>query len=264
VPYGRGLFVQTVPVQWIDSDDALRWVRSAARDPTAGETAGFDLEGWEDSAWVLHTMFEDPRIEAGLSYQDVHRKDLNAGAVAPLVVGNINVDDKAILTGIPLGRTEDPGQGWIRLRWTDLASRIDAPMARCGYPPCHRWFPGPSWPANVRPPSEGSLDRTALQALLEVLARYSQGGLSTPVTGYYVTMATRAWDHARVFAGRLEEVEGLYDDDAVVASPTNFWSSDRTWFVYTDWDLLGTKVSGSADLVDGLRDNPDLELIRFP
>ena len=77
-------------------------------------------------------------------------------------------------------------------------------------------------------------------------------------------MATRTWGGCLTATGPLETVASMYDDKAVVASPTNFWPSDRSWFVYTDWDLLGTKVSGPAELIEALRMHPTLEVLDFP
>jgi hypothetical protein len=251
-------------VERVDPNEALEWLRGAAPDAGAGETAGFDLSGWEASAWVLHTMFERPGADSHLSYQDVHQLGLRSGSLDPLMIGEVNFDDKAVVTGIPLGRTADPGPGWARLRWSDFGGRVNAPMATCGYPPCFKWFPGPSWPANIRPPAEGSLDRGALLALLEVLAAHSKSGLSTRTTCFFVAMATRHWKGPLVFSGPLAEVATLYDDEGVVASPSNFWPIDGSWFVLTDWDLLGTKVSGPPRLIDDLHAHPELEVVDFP
>jgi hypothetical protein len=35
-------------------------------------------------------------------------------------------------------------------------------------------------------------------------------------------------------------------------SPSNFWPVDHRWFVWTDWDLEGTKVSGDPQLIQAL------------
>ena len=46
-----------------------------------------------------------------------------------------------------------------------------------------------------------------------------------------------------------------------IGTPSNFWPSDRSWFVYTDWDLWGTKVSGPAVLINAIRSDPNLETL---
>jgi len=54
----------------------------------------------------------------------------------------------------------------------------------------------------------------------------------------------------------------VYDEDE--RSPSNFWPADQSWFVYTDWDLQGTKVSGSAALIAALVEDLRLETIVGP
>lgn len=217
------------------------------------------------NVWVLHTMFEHPRVDPRLSHHEVHQQGFCSGSVGPLVIGGVNIDDEAVVTGIPLGRTADPGPGWARPRWSDFAIRVGAPMASRSYPPCCKWFPGPSWPASIRPPAVGgSLDRGALLALLEALAADTQAGLSAQTTCFLVPTATRHWKKPLVFSGPLSQVADLYDDEPMVASPSNFWPADRSWFVLTDWDLLGTKVSGSSRLIEDLHCHPELEVVQFP
>ena len=40
----------------------------------------------------------------------------------------------------------------------------------------------------------------------------------------------------------------------------NIWPAAREWFVYTDWDGWGTKVSGPAELIERLAADPELEV----
>ena len=44
-----------------------------------------------------------------------------------------------------------------------------------------------------------------------------------------------------------------------VGSPSNWSPIDRTWMVFTDWDLWATKVSGPIELIESIRSAPDLE-----
>jgi hypothetical protein len=44
-----------------------------------------------------------------------------------------------------------------------------------------------------------------------------------------------------------------------------FWPPDSSWFIYTDWDLMATRISGSQTLSsrlnrDGLSSEPELEI----
>ncbi|WP_311214273.1 MULTISPECIES: hypothetical protein [unclassified Arthrobacter] len=44
-------------------------------------------------------------------------------------------------------------------------------------------------------------------------------------------------------------------------TPEFWWPEDRAWVVWTDWDLLGSKVFGSKELIESLRRHPDLETL---
>jgi hypothetical protein len=47
-------------------------------------------------------------------------------------------------------------------------------------------------------------------------------------------------------------------------SPTNIWPGDNAWFVYTDADLWGTRVSGTDDLIQAITGDDELEAIVRP
>ena len=61
----------------------------------------------------------------------------------------------------------------------------------------------------------------------------------------------------------LSDVLVLYDDEEMGGGPSNIWAADRSWFVYTDWDLWGTKVSGSAHLIGSLFADNDMEAVEL-
>ena len=62
----------------------------------------------------------------------------------------------------------------------------------------------------------------------------------------------------------LAELPDIYDWPEVCASPSNIWPEDRSWFVYSDWDLSGTRVSGTAKLIDAVVADLKLETINYP
>jgi hypothetical protein len=45
-------------------------------------------------------------------------------------------------------------------------------------------------------------------------------------------------------------------------TPDNVWPADRSWLLTTDWDLWGTRVAGSPDVVASLEADPELETLR--
>ena len=44
-------------------------------------------------------------------------------------------------------------------------------------------------------------------------------------------------------------------------TPEFWWPEDRAWLVWTDWDLMGTKVFGNHEMVGTLRDHSDIETL---
>ena len=114
---------------------------------------GYDREGWADSIWVLHAMFERDRVP-DVTYEEIRRRAIDEGAKDPMAAWNENTSEEVIAamrkasggvivltadglvdTGIPLGsrhrnhRGDDcAGQRWPPVR----ASRWEP------RPPCRR------------------------------------------------------------------------------------------------------------------------------
>jgi hypothetical protein len=206
-------------------------------------------------------MYQDPALQGFGTHDEWRKRAIEVGALAPLIVGDINLDERSTNTGIGLGYAVRPGKVWQRLSWHEYIQRTGALGASCEFPPCFRWFPRGSWPFSIEPPPEGSLDEESFAALIDVLSRVSSGGSETECLAYYAPLATRDYDHPHVWRGPLRSVPSLVDEfgGPYGSSPSNFWPADRAWFVWTDWDLEGTKVSGSRDVVSAVRTNDVLE-----
>jgi hypothetical protein len=164
------------------------------------------------------------------------------------------------------------GSEWTVLRWSEFFARIGvSPQEQDWWDPrrFHTWAfdAGPNL-LGVLSPAEGDLDPEVLLPLLRCLADHSALASDTPCFVY--------WDHVAVFwqddsyggklyEGPLGEIPSLIgpggDGDPPDPSPTNFWPTDRSWFVFTDPDSSATKVSGSTSLIGALRAHPDLETI---
>jgi hypothetical protein len=235
----------------------LAWLESQ----DLGDTiAGFDPSGWEASTWILHAIYEKACRGEDVTHDDVWRSGRAAGTIPPLVFGDLDIEallpDDAVMTGTPLGRTQHPGEGWTRVRWAELADRLGIdPFAQ--HPcPGDGSFPFASWPASISPPGEGSLDRGQFVRLTHHLATESG---DTRCFAHYSPLASGEYDEAVLYVGPLAEIVDLYDETSLTGSPTNFWPEDRSWFVYTNWDLWGTKVSGNRQLIDELERDPELE-----
>lgn len=234
------------------------------RERSGGEDGctGFDAGGWEDSTWVLHSMFEQPGSDGSATHDDVLRAALRSGDIVPQSEGERILHERCTSVGCSMSMGI-PMPGWVRLHWRELAKRLSIDLLGNKYPPCFRWFPYSSWPANLEPPNEGTLDSTCLAALTDVLAAWSRDGRVAPCAAFYSPVA----DGLRFNELCMHEV-ALGDIVKLVrpvghqqGTPNNFWPVDKSWMVFTDHDLWGTKVSGPRSLIDALRASRELECI---
>ncbi|HEV3379947.1 MAG TPA: hypothetical protein VG142_03015 [Trebonia sp.] len=247
-----------------EPDTELSWLTARA-DPE--DVTGYDAGGWEASTWVLHAMYENPGLPQDVTHDELHLSRLARGLVQPLIIGGLNLDDATTVTGIPLGFVPRPGSPWRRLRWSDYAARAGRVIgAGQPGPPGQHWFPSGSWPASIYPPPEGSLDEVSLDTLLHVLADHSADGADTACYAFYAPVATSDFNHPTLLTGPLRAVRDLVEGERppwlrVQSTPSNFWPHDRSWFAWTDWDLWGTKISGSTGIIDAIQAAPELETV---
>jgi hypothetical protein len=259
-----GGFRQTESVEAIPFENAVTWMQEKLilSENLAGGYGGYDVTGWPSDTWILNAMWEMTDSDSTLTHDEVRRAAIARGLIEPRMIGEINFEEVGVLTGGTLGLNQSPGNGWKRLRWADLAARTNAPTSDSGVPPCHKWFEYRSWPARILPPAEGSLDLDSLGALLKILSRHSSKGDSTECSCYYSPLAGRLGKEPMVLKGTLSEVISTSLD--LRFTPSNLWPDDRSWFVFTDADLWGTKVSGSFELTNDLRLAGELETSAYP
>jgi hypothetical protein len=68
---------------------------------------------------------------------------------------------------------------------------------------------------------------------------------------------------ATVYAGKLSDVPALVASQRGTAfTPNNIWPADRSWLIYTDFDLEATRVSGSTEVIEALRADDHLDTVR--
>lgn len=245
-----------------DPDAACAWLKRRLPPGQNGFT-GYEAQGWETSVWILHAMYENPALPTDMTHDDVHRAGLASGEIEPLIIGDINFEERdGWVTGGSIGRAGWPGEGWTRLRWHDLAKRLGIRLHDSYYPTTQQ-FPYTSWPLSIEPPTEGSMDRDQFLRLIQHLAEASEHGGATECRCYYSPLTSEDMQTRVVYAGELHELVDLYESDDVTGSPTNFWPTDRSWLVYTDWDLCGTRVSGDERLINAIATDRTLE-VRTP
>jgi hypothetical protein len=266
-----------------ESAERMRWL--SGEWPPPDGCAGCEIaEGWPAAAWVLNAMYERADIQGGLTHHELNRQAIAAGLREPAIVNGVNLDEVTVTTGVGLGFAEAPGPPWRRLTWAELGGRdgfgFDAvagnwpeqrfiPQADWvdpGVMPAATWplvYPDAqsSWPANILPPAEGSLDESSLLALIEVLSRHTSPE-ALGDCGFYYGVVVFLSD-PMVYAGELRDLPDLVKAQRGSRfTPSNFWPADHSWLVYTAYDLHSTQVAGSASLIDALCEHGDLDTVR--
>ncbi|HEY2354158.1 MAG TPA: hypothetical protein VGH79_04585 [Gaiellaceae bacterium] len=246
----------------IHETDALDWLREATPPDTSVYT-GFEALGFPASTWIPHAMYENAELPGGLTHDDVRKIEVESGAVERDVIGDLDLDGmNLVLSGSGLGKSSRPGPEWRRLFWSELGDRMDIDPFAAAKHPCHRSFPFRSWPANIEPPAEGSLDVEQLFRVIQHLAVEEPRGRAAECYCWYCPLASDVDEgDGHLYRGQLGDVFDLYLKDDVFGSPTNMWPTDQSWLVYTDYDLWATRVSGSVDLIEALKSDPELETV---
>jgi hypothetical protein len=216
-----------------------------------GAGLGFDPSGWDAQVWILHAMYENHSLPNDITHKDARKPTTYAG---------IDLEASGGMLVENLGGSQSPGRGWVRLRWDELARRLQVdPFAADGVP-SFASFPYESWPLNIQPPPEGSLDREQFARLLHHLAQLSPNGEQEECHAFYAVLREHSFAEHVVFRCNLRELSLMYEGEHD-GSPTNIWPCDRSWFIYTDWDLLATKVSGSRELARRVLADDQLEAV---
>jgi hypothetical protein len=100
--------------------------------------------------------------------------------------------------------------------------------------------------------------------LITVLAAHARAGRNSPCFAFYGSLpAGFDFDNVHLWSGPLGRIPDLIDQQGgpYGFSPTNFWPAERDWFVWTDYDLEATKVSGDPALISALHAEPRLECV---
>lgn len=212
----------------------------------------------EDSVWILHNQYVCP-------------PGIDPGALA----------DEDNPNPYPVA----PPPDFVRVRWQEVADIKGVPLRGAFWdglevPPCFRWdaflgwreasliLPGADF---VYQPVDATIGQVELEALLPLLraatttdrmeGMFHAEGLFEDYTLGRVRDA-ESLVHQRVFSFKLGELlptmlrPGLPDE-----TPEFWWPEDRAWVVWTDYDLKGSKVFGSKELIEELRQHPDLETL---
>ena len=143
-------------------------------------------------------MYENSSLAGLGAHDDIHRQRLDAGTIAPLIIGDVNLDDGTTVTGAALGWVVNPGAPWVRVTWTEYLARFPDFVPNRSVPPCFRWFPSESQPVAIEPPPEGAMDGDSLDALVRLLAGHEQARGAREVLAFYSSMASGDFDQVHL------------------------------------------------------------------
>lgn len=226
-----------------------------------GDT-GFDLRSFPASTWLIHAMYEKD-MDSPISHDDLEKRQIALGLIAPSAIDGVDLSAVTTSTGVALGWTKAPPAPYRRIRWRDYATRNSLPILVEGQWPGHRGFrpgdAGDNWRENVVPPAEGSIDEESWLELVSVLVAHSRLGASTRCTAFYTPWTLSPDRSPFLMSGALGNAGALLQNPASIGSPQNFWPDGLDWFVYTDYDLQASRISGSVELIEALLRNANLD-----
>ena len=113
-----------------------------------------------------------------------------------------------------------------------------------------------SWPRYLFGPAEGTLDRKTCEALISVLKPFSHAQ-----TIYFRFSDYLINDLPHLYSGDLGDLTAFLTKPHFGGTPECWWPEDRSWCVFTDWDLTFTLIGGSKALVETCIAHPMLECI---
>lgn len=159
---------------------------------------------------------------------------------------------------VPLDKASAEDGPRERRRWQEVSSvDFEVALRENRWPPNSRYLlKDQNWPDICV--EEGVFDGESFAVLFEILIDIS--GPDGACFAFYGQVPANDYDTPTVLEGPLSAIPGLTQDTEFrELSPSNWWPADRSWFVWTDYDLTATKVSGPRSLIDRIRAHPSLE-----
>ncbi|RNA69977.1 hypothetical protein EBO34_08610 [Alteribacter keqinensis] len=116
-----------------------------------------------------------------------------------------------------------------------------------------RQFEDDSLPRYLIFPQDGSLEKDIVKKLLDALHPH------TKTTCYFYYDLLSLPGEEMIFRGNLHDVLTLCREDNAGASPKYWWPADRSWVIYTDYDLEYSFIGASKEVIKELSSLSDLE-----
>ncbi|MGA5133166.1 hypothetical protein ACPCTO_25510 [Streptomyces olivoreticuli] len=160
-------------------------------------------------------------------------------------------------------------RGTARVRWNDALAGVGKRLEDWQFTPSYRVFRGLGLGEDFVGPDLGEIDRECLARLVEILARHSTDGMDTECYWAQAQIEdmgcpVTAWRGSLGEAPAHRDVCGEPTWIVSKQFPAHWWPLDRSWFVLTNWDLSGTEVFGSPELIADLLADDGLDAVRHP
>lgn len=250
------VFTETTVFDWIAKGRDMLPARDAdSSDWTGNFVAQCIPRGFPAYCKLFHPIHEDASIRT----RDLTWDEEKRANPAPVETEPGKKTLAAILSdGLLVGRWSGVEESEsARVPWRTLSERYGLLFHPEFNPESFRKaFENGSWPRYLLGPAEGTLDRKTSETLISVFGPFNQ-----EQTVYFRFSDYLVNDQPHLYTGDLNELTSFLAKPQFGGTPECWWPQDRSWCVYTDWDLTFTLIAGSRELVDGCLAHPLLECI---
>ena len=239
------VFADTTAFDWIDKGRDVPRAQGADDPDWTGNVVGQCIPRvFQAYCKLFHPIHEDPSIRS----HDVTWDEEKRANPAPIenepgkkALAAILSDSVLVARCSGVEETQD-----ARVMWQSLAKRQGLVFHPEFNPESFRKaFETGSWPRYLLGPAEGTLDRKTCEALISILKPFSHAQ-----TIYFRFSDYLINDLPHLYSGDLGDLTAFLTKPNFGGTPECWWPEDRSWCIYTDWDLTFTLIGGSKALVE--------------
>lgn len=216
----------------LNSLEQYQWIREETVYFLSDERAGSQVENFLPNRFthyckIMHPLFRDPQIK----------------------------DEHLLWSECPLDQPTEIQLG-ERLRLMELAEKYGLEFSK-ELSAASLWFKLGGSPRYLITGEEGDIEPDTLQALVVLLQQFI-----TDNSCYFLYNLLKTEEYIdTLFHGQLAEVVELSKRAGLRGTPTYWWSADKAWCLYTDYDLDFSLIGGSRELINILLVDDFLECI---
>jgi|HubBroStandDraft_6_1064221.scaffolds.fasta_scaffold06787_2 hypothetical protein len=249
-------FAETTAFDWVAKGRDVPPAQGAdSPDWTGNVVAQCIPRGFSAYCKLFHPIHEDASIRShNLTWDEEKRDNPAPVETEPGKKALAAILSDSLLVGRWSGVEEAEN---ARVSWRTLSERYGLLFHPEFNPESFRKaFETGSWPRYLLGPAEGTLDRKTCETLISVLKPFNK-----EQTVYFRFSDYLMNDQPHLYSGDLNELTSFLTKPNFGGTPECWWPQDRSWCVYTDWDLTFTLIAGSRELVDGCLAHTMLECI---